>query len=137
MRHIVAKILHQSKYDGFIRFIDGNRMNYYRKNIEPITLKQAIKSIGTKDITDWDANLNSTERLNVLLKRDDFDDTLVNILAQRGEFVAIKCMGLQLNSTIIPPEAKNYKCLENCDQICNKKLVKLHAKTCNSDMFLL
>lgn len=73
MRQIIVKILHQSRYDGFIRFIDGNRMNYCRKNIEPVPFCYAIKSIGTKDITDWDACLTKDERDKILKNKQEFD----------------------------------------------------------------
>lgn len=114
MKHIVSKILHQAKYDGFVRFIDGNRFNYIRHNIEPVSFKQAIKSIGSSDITDWDANLNSIEKQNVLFKRELFDETLAKTLGYRG--IASSCLGLNASDTY-----KKYKCTQNCTQLCNQK----------------
>jgi hypothetical protein len=136
MRHIASKILYQARYDGFIRFIDGNRMNYYRNNIEHIPFKEAFNSIGTKNITDWDANLNSGERLNVLLKRDEFYDSMARLLADNGEFDVIKCLniGSMLN---LNQDEKNYICDDRCRNICSKKHLNYDIKTCNVDIFSL
>ena len=136
MKHIVSKILHQSRYDGFVRFIDGNRFNYIRNNIEPVNFKQAIKSIGSSDVTDWDANLSSVERENVLTKRDIFDETLARVLECRGDIAAVGCLNLT-SSVNVPDKFKNNKCTQNCIQICNQTHSKTFIKMCNKDIFLL
>lgn len=62
LRTIIVKFIEQARNDGFIRFKDGNRINYCRYNIEKIDFTTALNSINTKDVTDWDANLNFKER---------------------------------------------------------------------------
>lgn len=76
-KHIVSKIFHQAKYDGFIRFKDGNRVNYCHNNLESIKFSIAIKSIGTNSITDWDAYLTKCEKELVLNNRNNFIDHLI------------------------------------------------------------
>ena len=62
LRTIIVKFIEQARHDGFIRFKDGNRINYCRYNIEKIDFTTALNSINNKDVTDWDANLNYNER---------------------------------------------------------------------------
>jgi hypothetical protein len=76
-KHIISKILHQAKHDGFIRFKDGNRINYAYNNLESIKFSIAIKSIGTKSTTDWDAYLTKCEKELVLKNRNIFIDHLI------------------------------------------------------------
>jgi hypothetical protein len=136
MRHIASKVLYQAKYDGFIRFVDGNRMNYFRNNIESICFKEAFNSIGTRNITDWDANLNSSERLNVLLKKPEFDDAMAKILSENGDFQIIKCLNIHSNVTF-PQDFSYNPCEKDCRNLCSKTTVEYERKTCNRDIFLL
>lgn len=136
MRSIVSKILYQARYDGFVRFVDGNRMNYMNNNVQAINFKEAINSIGTRNITDWDANLNSSDRLQVLLHKDDFLHSMASVLKENGEYEVIKC--LNINSNIkLPDNVKNFKCDDKCDKVCNKVIYNYDFKTCNRDIFLL
>lgn len=61
MRRIVLKVVDQAKYDGFIRFKDGNPINFSRFNLEKIDFNHAISSINTDVVTDWNASLNAKE----------------------------------------------------------------------------
>jgi len=61
MRKIVLKVFDQAKYDGFIRFKDGNPINFSRCNLEKIDFDNAILSINTNVVTDWNASLNAKE----------------------------------------------------------------------------
>lgn len=73
LRIIAMKFVDQAKHEGFVRFKDGNRINFCRKNIEKISLKTAINSIDSANVvTDWDASLNSDERKIVKNNRDEF-----------------------------------------------------------------
>lgn len=136
MRHIASKILYQAKYDGFIRFIDGNRMNYINNNIQAITFKEAFDSIGTRNTTDWDANLNSSDRLKVLLHRDEFNYAMATLLKDNGELKVIKCLNIDSNIEL-PDDVKKLNCNNNCENVCNKTIYNYDFKTCNRDIFLL
>jgi len=73
LRIIAMKFVDQAKHEGFVRFKDGNRINFCRNNIEKISLKTAMNSIGSSNIiTDWDATLNSDERKLVKNNREEF-----------------------------------------------------------------
>ncbi|MEX0597038.1 MAG: hypothetical protein WD512_11115 [Candidatus Paceibacterota bacterium] len=61
MRNIVIKVFDQAKYDGFVRFKDGNPINFSRYNLEKINFRNAVHSINTDVITDWNASLNKKE----------------------------------------------------------------------------
>jgi hypothetical protein len=61
-RDIIMRFVIQSKCDGFIRFKDGNRVNYCRNNIEKITTQTALNSINSNEVTDWDVSFNNDER---------------------------------------------------------------------------
>lgn len=78
LRTIIFKIIQQAREDGFIRFKDGNRINFSRYNIEKIHFTTAIYSINTKDVTDWDANLNYNEREFVKDNKEKFINEIKN-----------------------------------------------------------
>lgn len=61
-RDIIMRFVIQSNCDGFIRFKDGNRVNYCRHNIEKITTQTALNSINSNEVTDWDVSFNNDER---------------------------------------------------------------------------
>jgi len=44
MRKIVLKVFDQAKYDGFIRFKDGNPINFSRCNLEKIEMFNKINN---------------------------------------------------------------------------------------------
>lgn len=72
MRRIVLKLIHQAKYDGFIRFKDGNPINFSRYNLEKVDFNYAVRSINTNIVTDWNASLDAKETTFVKQNKDDF-----------------------------------------------------------------
>lgn len=78
LRTIIFKIIQQAREDGFIRFKDGNRINYCRYNIEKINFTTALNGINNKDVTDWDANLNYKEREFVKDNKEKFINEIKN-----------------------------------------------------------
>ena len=77
-RTIIFKFIRQAREEGFIRFKDGNRINYCRYNIEKIDFTTALNSINNKDVTDWDANLNYNERQFVKDNKKKFINEIKN-----------------------------------------------------------
>jgi hypothetical protein len=45
LRTIIVKFIEQARHDGFIRFKDGNRINYCRYNIEKIDFTTALNNL--------------------------------------------------------------------------------------------
>ena len=78
LRKIIFKFIQQAREDGFIRFNDGNRINFSRYNIEKIDVITALHSINTKNVTDWDANLNYNEREFVKDNKEKFINEIKN-----------------------------------------------------------
>ena len=78
LRTIIFKFIQQAREDGFIRFNDGNRINFSRYNIEKIDVIIALHSINTKNVTDWDANLNYNEREFVKDNKEKFINEIKN-----------------------------------------------------------
>lgn len=78
LRTIIFKFIQQAREDGFIRFNDGNRINFSRYNIEKIDVITALHSINTKNVTDWDANLNYNEREFVKDNKEKFINEIKN-----------------------------------------------------------
>jgi len=77
MKKIIEKILYQAKYDGFIHFIDGNKNNFYRNNIKPISFYQALSSIHNSNfVSDWDASISKEEKMEIMKNKDKFFDEL-------------------------------------------------------------
>jgi hypothetical protein len=61
IKTIVGKVFDQAKHEGFVRFRDGNPINFSRYNLEKINFNGAAQSINTTIITDWNASLNKKE----------------------------------------------------------------------------
>ena len=78
LRTIIFKFIQQARENGFIRFNDGNRINFSRYNIEKIDVITALHSINTKNVTDWDANLNYNEREFVKDNKEKFINEIKN-----------------------------------------------------------
>ena len=77
MKKILDKILYQAKYDGFIHFIDGNKNNFYRTNIRPVSLHQALSNIhNNKFVSDWDANISKEEKMEIMKNKEKFFEEL-------------------------------------------------------------
>ena len=73
LKHIAMKFVDQAKHEGFVRFKDGNRINFCHYNLEKISMKTAVNSInGPNVITDWDASLNGDERKIVRNNKEEF-----------------------------------------------------------------
>jgi hypothetical protein len=63
MRIIGYKMMTHARMVGFVRFKDGNRLNYNKTNLCRVDLNYVINDIiDKKDHTNWDIVLNEEER---------------------------------------------------------------------------
>lgn len=75
MRIIAYKMVTHARMVGYIRFIDGNKLNYNKNNLERVDFNHVLNDIlDNKDSTNWDIVLSEQERKYIKKNSNDFSN---------------------------------------------------------------
>jgi hypothetical protein len=75
MRVIAYKMITHARMVGYIRFIDGNKLNYNKNNLERVDFNHVLNDIlDKKDSTNWDIVLSEPERKYIKTNSNDFSN---------------------------------------------------------------
>ena len=75
MRVIAYKMITHARIVGYIRFIDGNKLNYNKNNLERVDFNHVLNDIlDKKDSTNWDIVLSEPERKYIKNNSNEFSN---------------------------------------------------------------